>query len=675
MTLHGRCKIRPAARYPARLSHCIAVTVLLVAASTVGLAQQSDSDDVNRSLKRLSLDELLALEVTSVSKQPERLLEAAAAIQVVTNSDIRRSGATRLPEALRLAGNLQVAQKGAHGWGISARGFNTDLANKLLVLIDGRAVYTPLYSGVFWDRQDYVLEDIDRIEVVSGPGGTLWGANAVNGVVNVVSKSARDTQGLFLEAATGDRFESVTAVRYGGALAPNVHFRVYGKYSDRDGNELADGSEVGNSRRMAQGGFRLDAATSAGDELTFQGDLHEAKEVLTGGRRAVMSGHNLLGRWTRRPAEDSEFSLQLYYDRTHLFLPTDPLIVNGLTLAPAGQLQDDLDTYDLDFQHRFRVNDRHKLMWGLGYRFTRDSLANSPALGFFPPRLDQDLFSGFVQDEVSWRENLTLTLGTKVEHNDYTGFETEPGIRLRWLVSPRQSVWAAVSRAVRMPSRIDRDVAQPSTGPLVLLRGGADFQSETVVAYEAGYRRQIGSSAFVSLAAFHNSYDDLRSTGLTPVTILPLVFENNLEGTTRGLEFDGGCELAPWWRLHGSATFLREDLRGKAGRYDFNNALNETADPRHQFALRSAMDLPRNWELDLLARRVGELRMNNAGVAVTVPAYTELDIRLAWHASPALEVSFVGQNLLHARHPEYGIPSATRAEISRNLYARITWRY
>jgi iron complex outermembrane recepter protein len=632
-------------------------------------------------LKKLSLEELLNMEVTSVSKRPEKLSETASAIQVVTGTDIRRSGASSIPEALRLADNLHVAQKGSHAWAISARGFNTDLANKLLVLIDGRSVYTPLFSGVFWDVQDYLLEDIDRIEVISGPGGALWGANAVNGVINITSKSAKDTQGVYVEGGAGSELRGFGGVRYGGQLATNVFFRVYGKYFDRDEAVFPNGSDASDSWNMGQGGFRLDAEISPQDVFTLQGDFYSGREKISTGGKAGVKGGNVLTRWTRTFSEDSDLSLQLYYDRTHLSLPVAPN-----DFAPAGRLKDDLDTYDLDFQHRFRIGERNQLIWGLGYRFTHDEVENAPALAFFPTTLDHHLYSGFVQDEITLvPERLRFMLGTKVEHNDYTGFEFEPSGRLVWTPTERQTVWTAVSRAVRAPSRIDRDVRLPTplAAPLVnnLLVGGSGFESETVIAYELGYRLQIGPKLSASIATFYNEYDDVRSTSLSPPDPIfglpfPLFYENNLEGETYGFELSADYQVLKWWRLHAGYTFLRGDIDIQSGRTDFNNALNETADPKHQFSLRSSMDLLENLELDARLRWVDSFRFNNSGTPATVPSYFELDVRLAWYPAKNLELSIVGQNLLQDHHLEYVISSPNpREEIERSVYGKVTWRF
>jgi iron complex outermembrane receptor protein len=647
-----------------------------------GISRASATDDDTgaavKKLKQLSIEDLMEIEVTSVSKRPEKLAETPSAIQVITDEDIRRSGATSIPEALRLAGNLNVAEQNSHDWNISSRGFNTDLGNKLLVLIDGRTVYTPLFSGVFWDAQDYLMEDLDRIEVISGPGGTLWGANAVNGVINITTKSAKDTQGIYLDSAAGTELKDAFGVRYGGVIAPGVYFRVYGKYFERDDGKYADGSEAPNSWRMGQGGFRIDSEAHPGTQLTFQGDFYSGVEDQETGGSSDVSGGNLLGRWTRTTSADENTSLQVYYDRTHLAVPKP-----ASDFAAAGVLKDNLDTWDLDFQHRGRWGERHQLVSGLGYRFTHDVLQNAPTVAFLPARLNQSLFSGFVQDEIKLREEVFLTLGAKLEHNDYTGFETEPNVRLQCNVTSKQMVWSAISRAVRTPSRIDRDLTEP-TGlpapfPESILNGGSDFESETVIAYEVGYRAQLGAKAVVSVATFYNDYDHIRSTtpGVAgfPTFGFPLTFENNLEGETHGVEFNGTYQLLDNWRLQGSYNFLKESLHVKPGTVDFSNALNETADPKSQFSLRSSLDLPHEVAFDTGLRWVDTLHNNDGPTPGTVPSYFELDIRIAWHPTRQIEISLVGQNLLHDHHPEYGFPGATREEVGRNMYAKVAWRY
>ena len=653
----------------------LAITALLVVLVSPVPAIGANATSTIGELKQLNVEDLMNVEVTSVARHRQKLIDAASAIQVITQEDIRRSGATSIPEALRLADNLQVAQKNSHDWAISARGFNTDLGNKLLVMIDGRSVYTPLYSGVFWDAQDYLLEDIDRIEVISGPGGTLWGANAVNGVINIVTKSAKDTQGMLLDAGGGSQPRDFAGARYGGALDSDVQFRVYAKTVDRGDEVLANGSSERDAWHQSRAGFRLDAAASARDTLTVQGDLYDGHEEEQSGGTADVSGANILGRWTRTLADESDLSLQSYIDETHLGDPVSPLLLAGIPFSPAGMFYDDLTTYDIDFQHRLPIGDRNRLVWGLGYRATHDAVTNAPALGFYPTVLNQNLFSAFLQDEVALRRDLSFTLGTKLEHNDYTGFEFEPDARLSWNVSAGQTLWAAASRAVRTPSRIDHDLSEGTPPYVVLLKGGSDFTSETMIAYEAGYRTQITSTFSGSVSAFYNQYNDIRSTSFTPGTILPLYFANNLEGHTYGTEFSGRYQVMEAWSLHVGYTFLREHLWVKAGQYDLSDARNETADPEHQVSLRSELNLPRRTEFDAALRWVDTLPINSGPSLGTVPAYFELNMRLAWHASDRLEFSLVGQNLLHDHHPEYGFPDAARVEIQRSAYGKLAWRF
>jgi iron complex outermembrane receptor protein len=416
-----------------------------------------------------------------------------------------------------------------------------------------------------------------------------------------------------------------------------------------------------------------------------QGDGYVGRERLALGGTAQVGGGNVLGRWSRTLSDDSDFSVQLYYDRTHLIDPIAAQMLGGVTIAAAGNLQEDLDTYDADFHHRFRLSARHRLTWGLGARVTHDVVVNAPALGFVPPILDQALFSGFLQDEIALSRQTALILGSKVEHNDYTGFEVEPSGRLQWNVTGKHLVWTAVSRAIRAPARVDRDerLSTPALSPVIdnLLIGGRDFTSETVVAYEAGVRNQLGHAVSTSLSAFYNRYDDLRSTSLSrpdPIFQLPfpLFFENNLQGRTYGVEVSVNHQLLDWWRLHGGYTFLGEHIRVKPGRSDFNNALNETADPQHQFNVRSSMNLSHRVELDGGVRWVGAFQFNNSGVRGTVPSYGELNGRLAWQPMPHLELSVVGQNLSHGQHPEYVISSPNpREEIGRSVYGKAAFRW
>lgn len=623
----------------------------------------ASTDSANpEAFKKMSMQELMNQEVTSVSKEPEPLGQAPAAIQIITNDEIRRSGASSLPEALRLADNLEVAQANAHDWNISARGFNSGSSNKLLVLIDGRAVYTPLDAGVFWDVQNVMLEDLDRIEVISGPGGTLWGANAVNGVINVISKSAQDTQGWYMETGGGTELRDFGAVRYGGTLAPNVYFRVYGTYFDRNNEMMANGAPGTDQWSQGKGGFRLDTAGPSDDKFTVQGDYYNGatSNSPTPGTD-VQSGGDILSRWSHTFSSDSDMSLQLYYDRTNLSLPA------------SGTFSDSLDTYDLNFQHHFAVGDRNQITWGAGYRFTHDQNDNSPGLAFYPAPLNQNLWSMFVQDEIKLQDDVFLTLGTKVEHNDYTGFEVQPSGRLQWNFTPKQMVWTAVSRAVRTPSRIDHDFAVPANA--TLLAGTSTFTSETLIAYELGYRAQLGDKVSGSVSTYYNDYSKLRSLTPTPPFGFPIAIQNNLEGETYGLEVSADYQMLDWWRLHAGYDFLKEHIHVKPGEVDFSHGLSETADPQNQFSFRSSMDLPENIEFDTGLRYVDQLPINSGPMAGIVPSYFELDARLAWHPTKNMEISVVGQNLLHDQHAEYGFPGPTQGQIERSVYGKIAWSF
>ena len=651
---------------------CVALSCLL--GTSRGSAQSTDTIPSSSELKRLSVEQLMEINVTSVSKQPEKLSEAASAIQVITNDEIRRSGATSIPEALRLAPNLEVAQVGAHTWAITARGFNSTTANKLLVLVDGRTVYTPLFSGTFWDIQDVLLEDVDRIEVISGPGGSVWGANAVNGVINIITKSAKDTQGAYAEAGGGSTPNGFGAARYGGAMGAGASFRVYGQYFDRGNEAYTNGDDATDAWRMGQGGLRFDAQPSSRDALMVKGDAYGGNEggnlqsVSVG--RSTSGGGSVTTRWTRTISETSAATLQLYYDHTQLSTP-EPANQG----APSGRLKDRLDTYDLDFQHGFALGNRHRIVWGLGYRFTHDVVDNSPTLGFFPEHLDRSLVSGFAQDEISLLQTLVLTLGTKVEHNDYTGFEVEPTVRLRWSFAPTQMLWGSVSRAVRTPSRVERDVAEPTQPPIVVA-GNSDFESEILVAYELGYRINVTSRFSGSIAAFYNSYDDIRSVSYTPVTIIPLFFENNMAGETHGIELSATWQATSWWRLRAGMDVLKERLHVIPGKMDLEKALNETSDPERQFSLQSSFDLPHHLELDVDPRSVDKLYINiGNGVLGTVPSYTELDVRLGWNPAGPFGLSIVGQNLLHDHHAEFGAAGPAREEMQRGVYGKVTWRF
>ena len=601
-----------------------------------------------RDLADLTLEELSNIEVTSVSRRAERLSEAPASIYVITREDIRRSGATSLPEALRLAPNLQVARVNASSYAISARGFNNAIGNKLLVLIDGRTVYTPLFSGVFWEAQDVMLEDIARIEVISGPGGTLWGTNAVNGVVNITTRPARDTQGALVSAGAGN-LERGAAARYGARLGANGHFRLYGKYFDRDNTERADRAPVRDAWDKGQFGFRAD--WGAGDRsFTLQGDGYrgELEQVAPGHTR--VEGMNVLGRWTQRLADESKLRLQVYYDRTER--------------DQQGVFREELDIFDAELQHALAPLGTHTVVWGGGYRYARDRVGNSTALAFLPPERNLDWWNVFAQDEIDLSPSVRLTLGTRLESNDYTGIEVLPSARLAWKPGTDRLLWAAISRAVRSPSRLDRELFVPGTAPFILA-GGPDFKSEISNVVELGYRAQPAPAFSYSLTAFHHDHDRLRS--VEPAPGGAFVLDNKIEGSTYGIEGWAHYRVTDRWRLSGGGVLLEQRLRLKPESMDAAGVSALGNDPGHQWMLRSAFEPAPRHELDIAVRRVGALPNPN------VPSYTTVDARWGWHVQRNLEVSVTLNNLLDARHPEFGVP-ATRSELERSVFLKVLWR-
>jgi iron complex outermembrane receptor protein len=618
------------------------------------LDQASDSVSSPTVLKKLSVEELMNVVVTSVSRRAEPLAHAASAIQVVTQDDIRRSGATSLPEALRLASNLQVAQVDSRQWAISARGFNSTTANKLLVLIDGRTVYTPLYSGVFWDVQDLPLTDIDRIEIISGPGSTLWGANAVNGVINVITKRPQDTQGLVVAGGGGTGLRGFGSARYGGTVGRNVRYRVYGKGFDRDATALPTGLAATDDWQMGQGGFRVDWESSEVNRFTLQGDAYGGQMGQPIGSDVAVNGGNVLGRWSRTLSSTSDVRVRLYFDRTHRDIP--------------GVFAEDLNTYDVELQHRALLGRRHNLVWGLNYRLLDDHVRNSPSLAFLPADDAASWFGGFLQDEIMLvPERLTMAVGAKLEHNEFTGFEIQPSGRVNWRISRTGTLWGAVSRALRSPSRIDRELFAPAQPPY-FLAGGRDFRSERELAYELGYRLQHRALT-MSLATFYNQYEGLRSLEqANPPAAFPLVIGNGVDGESYGAELTAEYKVADAWRVRAGYTELRVNLWTKPTSTDASAGSNESHSPDRQFSLHSSVDLPLNLRVDGGLRYVSEIANQQ------LPGYTELDGRLTWSPADQLDLFLVGQNLLHRRHAEFGTPTTRRA-IERGVQGAVEWHF
>jgi iron complex outermembrane receptor protein len=612
-------------------------------------------------LASLSIEELANVEVSSVSKSAQSLSDAPAAVYVITHEDVLRSGATELGDILRLAPNLQVARITAAAYAISPRGFNSAAAEKLLVLVDGRSVYTPFSHGVFWNAQHVPPQDIERIEVISGPGATLWGANAVNGVINIVTRRSGETQGGTLRVGGGS-VERHASLQYGGRLGEALTYRVYVDDSDHDDGVTATGADARDGWRRRQGGFRLDWSGGA-DLVTLQGDAYRGSEHLPASADQKVSGRNLVARWTHPTGGGGTLQVQAYYDH--------------LQRSVSGRFSNRLDTYDLDVQHSFALGGRQQIVWGGGYRVTDDDFPVVPT----PPRVQafnpvgrrQTLSNLFVQDAVALTPALKLTLGLKIEDDPYTGREPLPSARLSWKATDDTLVWAAVSRAVRAPSRLDRDFVEVHGSTVYLT--GRDFQPEKLVAYELGYRAQPTARSSVSLSTFYNVYDDLRSFELTHGD-LPIVFANEMKGETYGFEAWGGYQVADWWRLSGGYSRLHKDLRFKPGSSRLTGVDIAGDDPPYQASLRSMMDLRHGVAVDVDLRRVGALP------APASPAYTELGARLRWAVSRSLELALTGANLLRPRHPEFGraggslqIGTGSGVETGRSLSLDAQWRF
>ncbi len=608
-----------------------------------------------QSLKKLTIEELMELEVTSVSRRPEKLSETAAAIQVITSEDIRRSGATTLPEALRLASNLHVAQVDSHQWAISSRGFNNTLANKMLVLIDGRSVYTPLHAGVYWDVQDLLLEDVERIEVISGSGATLWGANAVNGIISITTKRAQDTHGFLIETGGGSQPRSFLNVRYGGQFGSTGHYRIFGKAFGRDRSVLSNGRAADNRWHMGQGGFRLDWQKARVNTFTLQGDFYDGELSDPNDQEADLKGGNVLARWSRVLSDHSDMSLQLYYDRTRRSIQKS--------------LAEDLTTYDIDFQHRLQLGDRNDLIWGLGYRQIHDDLRNINVLAFLPAQVTRRRYNAFIQDEIQLiRDRLSVTAGTKLEHNDYTGYELQPSLRAAFKIDRRQMVWGAISRALRTPSRIDTELFIPAQPPFLLV-GNSDFESERALSYEIGYRTHLHDRVSFSASTFYTDFTNLRSLEqANPPSPFPIMIGNGLEGTSYGVELTADFQARSWWQVRGGLTEMRIHIQPQATSTDRSNGSGESHDPNRHFILRSSLEPISSLQIDSTFRYVSEITNQR------LPGYAELDLRLAWQPKRSLEFSITGQNLLHDRHAEFGSPTS-RQQIARSVYGKVVWRF
>lgn len=680
-----RCIDKP--RFQDRRTRDLFFCLLLVAVCAPALWAQERKQAIRtpeetvRYLTNLSIEELMNLEVTTVSRRKESWWETAAAVHVITQEDIRRSGAKSIPEALRLAPGVQVARITANRWAIAVRGFNSLYAAKLLVQIDGRTVYSPLFAGTYWEVLDTFMDDIERIEVVRGPGAAMWGANAVNGVINIITKDAMDTQGGLLNLGGGTTEHAFAGLRYGGRSGENIYWRVYGKSFDRDGFTNSEGGPARDDWGMRRGGGRMDWAPSGSNSLSIQGDLYtgtlgQLRNVpkqwlpimsLTRDRFDV-DGGSLQARWTHDFSPQSDLALQFFVDRS---------------VRREAALGERRTTADLDFQHRLTPHPRHELLWGAGYRYTTDRTKGSFVFSMDPHDRADSLFSFFLADKMELlKDRLRLTVGTRVEHNDYSGWEFQPTLRLLWTPNPRNSAWAAVSRAVQTPSRATHDMRiNILRFPLGVMSvfGNDKGRSEDVLAWEVGYRTKLMEGLYVDTALFLNVYHHLRTReqGLPfleflppPLLTVPLNFANNMSGKTYGGELCIEWQPTPRWRLEAGYSFLQMQLGLDPPGTDVTAEGFEDASPHHQVFVSSQIDLPHNLELDTSLYYVDHLPFRD------VSSYVRLDARLGWHPTEELDLAVGIQNLSESRHIEYNSFQGQRlTQIPRSVYWEVTWRF
>lgn len=648
-------------------------------------APASKSTEISfEELEAMDFAALMNLTIQSVSKKEETIADAAAAVFVISQEDIRRSDATVIPELFRMVPGMQVARIDSNKWAVTARGSNSRFANKLLVLIDGRSIYTSYFSGVYWDEHNLVMEDIERIEVIRGPGGTLWGANAVNGVINIITKHSEDTLGGMTSAGMGSEEQGLGTFRYGKKLSEGKTFRVHGKYYNRDDFTGKPGEPEADAWDGFRGGFRMDWKKSKNNAFTFQGDYYNgesnerAKDNVVSGsstssfNRAVkIDGVNLLTRWEHKNSKDSEMTTQLYFDHA--------------SRRGATTKRNMIDTYDLDFQYRFPLGEKQKIIWGAGQRFIVDSFEDSVAIQLNPRNRLSYITSAFVQDDIQILPNLfKVTVGSKFELNNYTGIEVQPSVRALWTPEENHSFWAAISRAVRTPTRAEDSIrinSRFSGGNLIALIGSDLVKSEEALAFELGYRTQAKKNLFFDVALFYSFYDNLQTreqgasfsenTPSPTHTVIPFTENNEGSGKTYGVELFGKWNVKKYWELSASFTYFKLDLDQVAtSSFVFENP--EGNDPEYQWNIRSHLDLPNDFELDTTLYFVDSLDNLN------VDSYTRLDLRLGWRPTKSLEFSLSGQNLLEQEHDEFGAESVSftsGTRVQRSVFAKATVKY
>ena len=637
----------------------------------------------------MSIEQLMQLNVTSASKRSEPLDHLAAAIFVITQEDIQRSGAINIPDLLRMVPGVDVAQITANSWAIDIRGLNALYSNDLLVMLDGRSVYTPTFGGVYWDVLDVPLENIDRIEVIRGPGGVAWGANAVNGVINIITKNADKTPGGMVVAGGGNVDQVFGTVQYGGKLGQATDYRAYLKYFNQDESPSVAGQLGGDGWHILRGGFRVDSAPSAKDNLMVEGGLYAGQEgypttyipsvsspeAQSIDLQADLSGGYLQANWKHVFSGRSDTDLQISYDHYQR---------NDILREGRG-------TFNIDFQHHYTLKARQDIVWGLGYSYSASQSDGNLTVSLNPANLGIQLFSLFIQDEIALVPNrLTLTLGTRIEHNYYTGFGNTPTARLSWKATSHQMFWAAVSKAERTPASTDTAIrfnfggfiGANGTPVLTAVVGNPNFQNENLIAYEAGYRTNIGNRFSVDIAAYYNDYENqeteeplapfFEGTPSPPHLVIPFTFENLSRGETDGLEFAGNWKVTGRWSLSPGYAFEEIHYHTEPGSHDTTTvAAEEGGTPTHSAQLRSHVDLPHNIAWDGAAYFVDRLDAQN------VPAYTRLDSQLTWRCTKQVSLSLVGQNLLQDHHQEWNITNEGYLPnlVKRSAYAKIIWRF
>lgn len=673
------------------------LATLPLSPSIVLAASETDLTDI-------PLESLMEMKVTSVSKKSQPITNAAAAVFVISQEDIRRSGVTTIADALRMAPGVQVARIDSNKWAISSRGFNGRFSNKLLVLMDGRSLYTPYFLGVYWETQDTLLDDIDRIEVIRGPGAALWGANAVNGVINIITKTAENTKGTLLNAGGGSYENAFAAARVGTVLNEKANLRFYAKHQQRDSFVFESGASSNDSWHTTQGGFRLDAQPGQHDSLTLQADYYEGQlaetyrlydHPATSGAPHVrdvqadtaVSGGNILSRWQRTISDSSNLSLQLYYDHSERDMLVSPQIFN---------------TLDLDFQHRFSPGPQQDLVWGFGYRHNQYELKNTPTLSFNSTNVTNEIISAFIQDEISLiPSKVSLIVGSRFEHNDYSGFSYQPNGRVLWNVTQHNSFWGSVSRAVRSSTKGEQEInynyrtlepgssVNPTAFPMRLeINGNKDFKSEELLAYEIGYRTEIMPFLSFDVALYYNIYNKLRvitpetplpildpTSGSTPNLLQSYLLSNDMHGRAIGVEVAADWTPLDWWRLQAAYSYQNLKMQLDGASSDLINKGNAEGDtPQHQVSLRSGFDIGRKVTLDLWLRGTDRLASIDG---IAIPGFLTMDARIAWKPVKNLELSVVGQNLLRKQHKEF-IPeyiNTLPSEVSRSAYGKVTWKF